>query len=48
MLIIGIAGITGSEQNIIVPKWVKKLPLEEMVLFLQNSYYKDCVRIHRQ
>lgn len=41
MLIIGIAGGTGSGKSTVVRKIVESLPLGEVVLLPQDSYYKD-------
>lgn len=41
MLIIGIAGGTGSGKTTVVRKIVESLPLGEVVLLPQDSYYKD-------
>ncbi len=41
MLIIGIAGGTGSGKTTVVRKIVESLPAGEVVLLSQDSYYKD-------
>ena len=41
MLIIGIAGGTGSGKTTVVRKIIESLPAGEVVLFPQDSYYKD-------
>ena len=41
MLIIGIAGGTGSGNTTVVRKIVERLPAGEVVLLPQDSYYKD-------
>ena len=41
MLIIGIAGGTGSGKTTVVRKIVERLPAGEVVLLPQDSYYKD-------
>lgn len=41
MLIIGIAGGTGSGKTTVVKKLVKKLPVNEVVILPQDSYYND-------
>lgn len=41
MLIIGIAGGTGSGKTTVVRKLVDKLPAGEVVVLPQDSYYKD-------
>ena len=41
MLIIGIAGGTGSGKTTVVRKIVEKLPKNEVVVLPQDSYYKD-------
>ncbi|MCD7901246.1 MAG: uridine kinase [Bacteroides sp.] len=41
MLIIGIAGGTGSGKTTVVRKIVESLPMGEVVLLPQDSYYKD-------
>lgn len=41
MLIIGIAGGTGSGKTTVVRKIIESLPDGEVVLFPQDSYYKD-------
>ncbi len=41
MLIIGIAGGTGSGKTTVVKEIIKSLPKEEVVLLPQDSYYKD-------
>lgn len=45
MLIIGIAGGTGSGKTTVVRKIVESLPANEVVLLPQDSYYKDSSRI---
>ena len=41
MLIIGIAGGTGSGKTTVVKKIIESLPVGEVVLLPQDSYYKD-------
>ena len=41
MLIIGIAGGTGSGQTTVVKKIMKRLPVGEVAIISQDSYYKD-------
>ncbi|WP_148371770.1 uridine kinase [Bacteroides bouchesdurhonensis] len=41
MLIIGIAGGTGSGKTTVVKKIIESLPIGEVVLLPQDSYYKD-------
>jgi uridine kinase len=41
MLIVGIAGGTGSGKTTVVNKIIKKLPKEAVVVIPQDSYYKD-------
>jgi uridine kinase len=41
MLIIGIAGGTGSGKSTVVNKIISKLPENEVALISQDSYYKD-------
>ena len=41
MLIVGIAGGTGSGKTTVVNKIIKKLPKEAVVIIPQDSYYKD-------
>jgi len=41
MLIVGIAGGTGSGKTTVVKKVVEKLPEDEVVIVPQDSYYKD-------
>lgn len=41
MLIIGIAGGTGSGKTTVVNKIIKSLPLGEVAVLPQDSYYKD-------
>ena len=41
MLIIGIAGGTGSGKTTVVKKIIESLPAGEVVLLPQDSYYKD-------
>ena len=43
MLIIGIAGGTGSGKTTVVRKIIESLPAGEVVLLPQDSYYKDRV-----
>lgn len=45
MLIIGIAGGTGSGKTTVVRKIVESLPVNEVVLLPQDSYYKDSSHI---
>lgn len=41
MLVIGIAGGTGSGKTTVVRKIIEKLPLGEVTVIPQDSYYKD-------
>ncbi len=41
MLIVGIAGGTGSGKTTVVNKIVKRLPQDEVVVIPQDAYYKD-------
>ena len=41
MLIIGIAGGTGSGKTTVVKKIIESLPASEVILLPQDSYYKD-------
>ncbi len=41
MLIVGIAGGTGSGKTTVVKKIIEKLPEDEVVVVPQDSYYKD-------
>lgn len=41
MLIIGIAGGTGSGKTTVVKKLVERLPEQQVVILPQDSYYKD-------
>ena len=41
MLIIGIAGGTGSGKTTVVKKIIKSLPKNEVAIISQDSYYKD-------
>ena len=41
MIIIGIAGGTGSGKTTVVKKIIESLPPGEVVLLPQDSYYKD-------
>lgn len=41
MLVIGIAGGTGSGKTTVVRKILEKLPKDEVVVLPQDSYYKD-------
>ncbi len=41
MLIIGIAGGTGSGKTTVVRKIIERLPKDEVVVLPQDSYYKD-------
>lgn len=41
MLVIGIAGGTGSGKTTVVKKIIEKLPVGEVALISQDSYYKD-------
>ena len=41
MLIVGIAGGTGSGKTTVVKKIIEKLPEDEVVVMPQDSYYKD-------
>ena len=45
MLIIGIAGGTGSGKTTVVSKIIESLPPNEVVLLPQDSYYKDSSHI---
>lgn len=44
MLIIGIAGGTGSGKTTVVKKIRERLPENEVVILPQDSYYKDSIR----
>ena len=41
MLIIGIAGGTGSGKTTVVKKIIEKLSTDEIAVLSQDSYYKD-------
>ena len=41
MLIIGIAGGTGSGKTTVVRKIIERLPQGEVVILPQDSYYRD-------
>ncbi len=41
MLIVGIAGGTGSGKTTVVKKVMERLPNEEVILIPQDAYYKD-------
>lgn len=41
MIIIGIAGGTGSGKTTVVKKIMESLPTDEVILLPQDSYYKD-------
>ncbi|PLX02322.1 MAG: uridine kinase, partial [Marinilabiliales bacterium] len=41
MLIIGIAGGTGSGKTTVVKKIIQALPVDEVTLLPQDSYYRD-------
>lgn len=41
MLIIGIAGGTGSGKTTVVNQIIKQLPIDEVCIISQDSYYKD-------
>lgn len=41
MLIVGIAGGTGSGKTTVVRKIIEKLPKDEVAILSQDSYYKD-------
>lgn len=45
MIIIGIAGGTGSGKTTVVRKIIESLPKDEVVLLPQDSYYKDSSHI---
>ena len=45
MLIIGIAGGTGSGKTTVVRKIIESLPAGEVVLLPQDSYYKDSITL---
>ena len=45
MLIIGIAGGTGSGKTTVVNKIIKSLPVGEVAVLPQDSYYKDSSHI---
>ena len=45
MLIIGIAGGTGSGKTTVVRKIIERLPVGEVVVLPQDSYYKDSSHI---
>jgi len=41
MLVVGIAGGTGSGKTTVVRKIIEKLPKDEVAVLSQDSYYKD-------
>jgi uridine kinase len=41
MLIVGIAGGTGSEKTTVVRKVVEAFPDDEIIVMPQDSYYRD-------
>ena len=41
MLVIGIAGGTGSGKSTVVRKIIESLPQDEVAVMPQDSYYKD-------
>jgi len=41
MLVIGIAGGTGSGKTTVVRKIIENLPIGEVAVLSQDSYYKD-------
>jgi len=41
MLIVGVAGGTGSGKTTVVKKIIKRLPEGEVVMIPQDAYYKD-------
>ncbi|MEG2820282.1 MAG: uridine kinase, partial [Muribaculaceae bacterium] len=45
MIIIGIAGGTGSGKTTVVRKIMERLPLGEVDIIPQDSYYKDSSHI---
>lgn len=45
MLVIGIAGGTGSGKTTVVKKIIDRLPADEVVVLPQDSYYKDSSHI---
>ncbi|MBP1640792.1 MAG: uridine kinase [Bacteroidetes bacterium] len=45
MLVIGIAGGTGSGKTTVVRKIIDRLPADEVVILPQDSYYKDSSHI---
>ena len=45
MLVIGIAGGTGSGKTTVVRKIIESLPADEVVVMPQDSYYKDNAHI---
>ena len=48
MLIIGIAGGTGSGKTTVVNKIIKSFPAGEVAVLPQDSYYKDSSHIPPQ
>ena len=45
MLIIGIAGGTGSGKTTVVRKIIERLPVGEVAVIAQDSYYRDSSHI---
>ena len=45
MIIIGIAGGTGSGKTTVVNEVVKRLPKDDVVIVSQDSYYRDSVNL---
>ncbi len=45
MMVIGIAGGTGSGKTTVVRKIMKKLPVDEIAVLPQDSYYRDNVHL---
>jgi len=48
MLIIGIAGGSGSGKTTVVNKIIKGLPKDSVSLITQDSYYKDLAHLPRE
>ena len=46
MLIIGIAGGTGSGKTTVVNQIIKQLPTDEVCVISQDSYYKETTTLH--
>lgn len=48
MITIGIAGGTGSGKSTVVRKIIERLPLNEVVLLPQDSYYRDSAHVPQE